>query len=258
MKTFYKLTTVFALALQLVSCGDILPSRYALQLPKVPESWLSLLGEPCWRIEWLSPSGQKQTMDIQDGSKPELELPISWVSPVTAFPYCASQSVLVPGVLKPAGALFPFDVEGDHLLLSWSAGADTVFYWELALANEGNYSRLPSNFDWLRFRDLFASGTLSEALCEDPWIVDWRYAAERTIRSGFRTSYISAEKPSSKTIPDAPTGTWYGTSPFEKPLFFDENETPAFPVRSGVNLWFCADGILKVNGEVSMFIEWQR
>ena len=257
MKTFiFKLTTVFALALQLTCCGDILPSRYALQLPKVPESWLSLLGEPCWRIEWLSPSGEKQTMDVQDASEPEIELPISWVSPVSAFPYWTDHKI-APGVFKPAGALFPFDVEGGHLRLSWSAGADTVFYWELALANEGNYSRSPSNFDWLRFRELFTSGTtVASTIREDPWIVDWRDSAEKTIRSGFRTSYIRAEATSPKTIPATP-GPWYGTSPFAKPLFFEEDEALIFPVRSGVNLWFCADGILKVNGNVSMFIEWQ-
>jgi hypothetical protein len=196
-------------------------------------------------------------MDVQDGSKPEIELPVSWVSPVTAFPYWTNHSQIAPGVFKPAGALFPFDVDGGHLRLSWEAGADTVFYWELALANEGNYSRNPSNFDWLRFRELFTSGTtLAKAVREDRWLVDWRSAAEKTISSGFRTSYIKAEIPSPKTLPAAP-GTWYGTSPFAKPLFFADDETPVFFFFSGVNLWFCSDWVLKGSGNTWLFIEWQ-
>jgi len=243
-------------------------------LPELPCAWVSILGEPSWRVEWVAPDGKKQTADFLpaingDGalSRLEIEIPVTWTSPVTAWPYWSNLN-LFPGAFKPAGALFPFDVSGDYLLLSWEAGPCTVFYWELALAYNKNAPqntvRIPANFDWQRFRELFLSETLSEAIREDPWLVNWRSFAERTVLSGFDRRRLVPQTAESITLPISEhlrtkwQGHWYGTSPFAKPLFFKDGELPVFPVLEGLNVWVSAEGLLKVSGNSWMFTAWEH
>jgi hypothetical protein len=263
MKTyFYKMALVFSAVLQLVCCGDSFPSKYVLELPNLPSAWVSLLGEPCWRVEWLNPDGGRQSAEIRHGASISVEIPVTWANPVTAWPFWSSHN-MAPGLFKPSGALFPLDVDGNRLRLSWEAGPETVFYWELALANEEDMSRSPANFDWLRFRNLFKEGTLKEEDArKDPWLIDWRSVAERTITSGFRQTYLTKGLAVDLTIDEFPgTGPWYGASPFAEPLFFEEDEALVFPVRSGgkaggFNVWVSEEGILKVSEKTCVFTEW--
>jgi hypothetical protein len=254
MKTLnFKLTTVFVLVLQLFCCKEVCLSKYALELPKPPESWVSLLGEPCWLIEWIAPDGQNKRAEITNGSKIEIEIPVTWTNPVFAWPYWPQHN-LAFGIFMPAGALFPFDAKKNAIRLSWEAGPDVVFYRELSIANEQKLSKIPANFDWLRFRELFHEETLDGEVCEDPWLVNWRSAAEKTISGNFDKRRLVSEKTESRTIP-VPHGPWYGTSPFTKPLSFANNEAAVFQIRSGLNLWVSADGILRVNGNTWVFTE---
>ena len=241
---------VFVLVIQLAGCDDLFLSGYELELPKLPESWVSLLGEPNWRVEWVDPGGWKQTKDIISGESLKIGIPVTWTNPVSAWPYWPEYN-LIPGIFKPAGALFPFDVNGNSLHLTWEAGPDTVFYWELALANDGNYSRIPANFDWPRFRELF-NGLLDEAVSEDPWLVDWRSIAERTVSGNFDRRRLVPEAVQLKPFP-VPAGPWYSSSPFTGPLTFEVGNPPVFPVRSGINVWISAEGILRVNGNAWVF-----
>jgi hypothetical protein len=257
MKSFYfKLAIVFVVSVQLICCADKFPSRYVLELPKTPQSWVSLLGEPYWLVEWIDPGGQKKSMNIIPYYSLEIELPVTWANPVTAWPYWPKHN-LIPGLFKPAGTLFPFDAKDRRLSLSWEAGPDTIFYWELVLANlnKQNDSRMPANFDWPRFRELFKINVLNKAVSEDPWLINWRSVAERTASGNFDRRRLVSENIELKTIPVS-GGPWYGTSPFAKPLVFAEGDTPVFPVLPGVNVWVSAEGILKVNGDTWVFIEW--
>ncbi|MCL2764713.1 MAG: hypothetical protein FWD40_05470 [Treponema sp.] len=259
--TLFKLVVIFTASCSLLAggCKDRFPSGYALELPKLPDSWISLLGEPCWRIEWFDPGGRERNADILPGSPGmdmEIELPVTFTNPVTAWPYWPEHR-LIPGFYRPAGALFPFDVKNNRLSLSWEAGVDAVFYRELNLAlhsaGEIDYSRIPANFDWPRFRELFEPETLSKEVCDDPWLVNWRSVAERTIAGNFDRRRLVPEAADLKTILLAGPGPWYGASPFEKPLFFTEGEPLIFPVRPGLNVWISAEGILRINGDVWAF-----
>ncbi|MCL2211930.1 MAG: hypothetical protein FWB95_08420 [Treponema sp.] len=253
---YFKLTILFVALALLLSCADRFPSCYKLEFPQTPEPWVSLLGEPHWRLEWLDVNGQKQVKDYPPcGSQNqiELELPVTWTNPVTAWPYWQEQNIF-PGQFKPAGALFPFDVNDDYLSLSWKAGPDAVFYWEMASANGENQSKKPANFDWQRFRELFSSKTLDEAVCEDPWLVSWRFVAEKTITSNFDRRRITAETAVPLSIPVS-EGPWYRNSPFAKPVLAEKGEIPVFPVCSGVNVWVSTGGILRVNGKTWILTE---
>ncbi|MCL2720725.1 MAG: hypothetical protein FWD47_05240 [Treponema sp.] len=258
MKNFI-LKSFFALVIcaQLICCADRFSSKFTLELPPIPDSWEYLLGEPKWRVEWIDQNGHKQIIDITRGNQ-EIELPSTWTNPVTAWPYW-SQHNLIPGLFKPAGALFPYDVRGGKIYLTWEAGFDTVFYWELIHAQRQIYmdtgynnSRMPANFDWLRFRELFETDLLNEAVREDPWLIDWRFVAERTVISGFDRRRLVPQETELKTF-NVPSDLWYGCSLFEKPLYFTEGETPVFSVRPGMNVWVSAKGILRVNGNAWVF-----
>jgi hypothetical protein len=247
---FFRLTVVFVLSLQFLSCTDRFSSTYTVELPQIPQTWANLLGEPLWRLEWLDSDGQRQTADIS-GNSLKIKLPVIWTNPVTAWPYWPEKNI-IPGFMKPAGALFPFDVSGGLLPITWEAGVDAVFYWELAFANDDNLSKIPTNFDWPRFRELFEMEVLNEAVLKDPWLVDWRGVAERTIGSNFDRRRLVPQAVVSVNIPVS-SGTWYGTSPFAEPLHFEEGELPVFPVRPGINVWISGEGILRCNGNTWVF-----
>jgi len=257
---------VLATALLLVCCAERFPSRYVLELPETPAAWVSLLGEPHWHVEWFNPEGQKKAADFPPASKNriEAEIPVTWANPVTAWPWWPEHN-LIADIFKPCGALFPYDVSGkngDHLRLRWEAGPDVIFYQELALAYQKNApntsaSKTPDKFDWPRFRELFQSEALSEAVREDPWVVNWRSAAEKTITSSFDRRRITAEAPDLKPFP-VPAGAWYGSSPFAGPIIFKEGESAVFPVRQGINIWISVEGILRVSGNTWRFTAWEN
>jgi len=256
MKNFYFLfTTVLVSALQLACCGDICPYRYTLELPNPPQSWVSLLGEPYWRIEWTDSNGENRTADVKFGENLEVEILNTRTNPIIASPYWSKHN-LMPGVFMPAGALFPFDAEKDTIRLRWEAGHDVVFYRELALADNKNPVKIPANFDWIRFRELFSSDSLKEDVRKDPWLINWRSVAEKTISGNFDKRRLVSEKTEPKKLP-VPSGPWYGTSPFAEPLSFKNGEA-VFPVRPGVNVWISSDGILRVNGNTWMLTKFKN
>ena len=261
MKTnIFRLIAVFAVSLCFVGCGEgkmfhSQHSQYVLALPQAPEAWVSLLGQPHWKVEWQNSSGQKQIKTIIPGESIVIELPQTWTSAVLAWPYWPEQDIGA-GLFRPAGALFPFDSSGDRVSVSWKAGPDAVFYRELVLANGQNGAKIPAYFDWPRFRELFELETLNEAVQKDPWLVDWRFVAEKTVNSSFDRRRLVPESAGSMIIPVF-SGPWFGTSPFAEPLFFTENETPVFQVRPGINVWISGKGILRYSGKTWIFTEWK-
>jgi len=250
MKLIIFLFPALILSLLFIRCGDLYPSAYTVVPPSAPEAWVSALGEPHWRLEWLDKNGIKRTADLLPGESIKIEIPVTWANPVTAWPYWPEHN-LPAGVFRPAGALFPFDAEGGRLRLNWKAGVDTVFYWELALADDGqNAVKIPANFDWPRFRELLNDEDTKEEVRKDPWLVDWRSVAEKTISSRFDRRRLVPEASVSMPIPlTNGNGPWYGTSPFGEPLYFNEGDTPVFPVRPGLNVLVSPAGILRCTGK---------
>jgi hypothetical protein len=244
MKTFI-FSFHFCLALCLVCCTDHLTVSYPLQFPQPPDMWLFLLGKPHWRVEWFNSNGEKQKADVPPGRGLTVNVPGTWTNPVTAWPYWP-QYGLIPGHFKPAGALFPFDVHQEKLIVRWKAGPDVVLF--NGLADAGNNARAPEHFDWPRFRELFEGEKINEAIRKDPWLVDWKAFAEKTAQSGFDQRRIVLQKRETISIPTA-SGPWYGSSPFVPELQFNRNETPVFPVGQEVDVWISHEGILRANNK---------
>jgi hypothetical protein len=178
----------------------------------------------------------------------EISLPATWVSAVSAAPFWPDRG-LRPGIFRPAGAIFPFDVSGKSLILSWQGGVDANLYWELiaAYGEAGQESvRLPWNFNWPRFRQLFDDPTLNADVRADPWLADWNGIAAKMVQSGFDKRRLVPETRGRLEIPVGP-GPWIGASPFAAPLFFEA--VPVFPVRPAADTWISAEGILRCNTE---------
>ena len=235
--------------MQFENCSDFLPDRFVVTLPQLPESWGGLLGEPSWRLEWFNSEGIKQITNVSptEAANLEIEIPVTLANPVTAWPFWPEFN-LVPGHFRPAGALFPYDVSGNNIVLSWKAGVDAVFYKEIGDANRAaDGTRHPAHFDWPRFRELFESDILNDAVIADPWLVDWHQEAERTAASGFDRRRLAPQPGEPLSIP-VPASRWYGNSPFAAPLAF-EGGIPEFNVRPGINVWICEEGILKIDGK---------
>jgi hypothetical protein len=244
------------------SCGESpVDSRYTLDLPEIPPAWKAILGSPYWRVEWLNVEGRKEAVTVRGGGGVEISLPPTWVSAVSAMPFWPGRGIR-PGIFRPAGAIFPFDVSGKNLVLSWRGGVDANLYWEFvkaaggagqestpdetASAQRAAVSRLPWNFNWPRFRLLFDDPSLNADVRADPWLADWHGIAAKIVQSGFDKRRLVPETRSSLEIPVSP-GPWIGTSPFAAPLLFES--VPVFPVRPTADTWVSAEDILRCNTE---------
>jgi len=241
------LTFILCAGFVLHGCGgSLVDSRYVLEMPELPPTWGAILGEPYWQVEWLNEEGRKRTATVRGNGGMVISLPPTWASAVSAAPFWPDRGI-GPGIFRPAGAIFPFDVSGKTLVLSWQGGVDANLYWELAAAYDeaGQESiRLPWNFNWPRFRQLFDDPTLNADVRADPWLADWRGIAVKIVQSGFDKRRLVPEARSDMEIPVHP-GPWIGASPFAAPLLFEA--VPVFPVRQTADTWVSAEGILRCN-----------
>jgi hypothetical protein len=251
---------VLAGALWLSGCGEsAASSRYALDLPEPPAAW-AFLGEPGWRLEWLDSDGRKQSKIIEEREGAELDIYPTVVSALIASPRWPVKGIEA-GVFRPAGALFPFDAAGGVLRVSWRAGVDAVLFWELAAAAgrnpealEAKTPRLPQNFNWPRFRELFAAEGIHENVRNDPWLADWRGIAKKIAVSGFDKRRLVPRSLEPVPVP-AGRGPWAGSSPFAPPLVFAPEETPRFPAGEEAETWISSGGILRCNRQTWIFTE---
>jgi hypothetical protein len=222
---------------------------YRPSLPALPAAWDGLLGTPLWRVEWIDGEGREEVYEGPGTGLPELSFIQEWSSPVIAWPYWPERK-LFPGDMKPAGAIFPWDVSAGGIVLSWNAGVDAFFWRELA-AGAGE-DRPPWYFDWPRFRELFRGALLDEAVRLDPWRVDWRAMAGKTLESGFYRSRIVPRPAAELTIPGL-GGFWIGSSPFSPPMDFSPGGPMILPVGEAVETWVSSEGILRCGGDTWFF-----
>lgn len=235
---------VIALILALVSCNGPLRSSYRPVLPKLPEHWEDLLGLPHWRLEWINESGAWQEWE---GMKvPEISLCQEWTIPVLAWPFWPEKGLL-PAMMRPCGALFPWDASGGKLALSWKGGVDGVFWKEMALAERSSSAsegRLPWYLDWPRFRDLMESENIPLNVRTNPWLADWKSIAQRTVQMGFDRRRIVSRTFLLLAVPGL-GGRWTGSSPFESPLEVSLGEQLSLLVCDVPDVWVSSGAVLK-------------
>ena len=221
----------------LVSCVDNpVRSGYRLILPELPGPWAEILREGRWRLEWINEDGAWQEWEGCD--VPEIRICSEWTIPVLAWPFWPERGLL-PGMMRPAGALFPWDASGENIALSWKGGVEAVFWKEMALAerpDEKSKERLPWYFDWPRFRELMESTDIPGNVRQNPWLADWKLIAQKTVLSGFDRRRIVSRVFSKLIIPDM-TGRWTGSSPFEPLLEAAQDGSLTLNVTNAPEAW---------------------
>lgn len=239
-----------------VSCaGPLLPGSVTLRAPPLPVAWEELLGPASWRFEWTDPSGTAVRASCDVPVCSDVKIPGTFAHPIIAYPYWPEKNIY-PGDVKPAGAIFPFDLLNDEVLLTFSGGVDAFFYRELAAAS--NKKRLPYNFDWPRFRQIRTGDAVDEEIARDPWNADWKAIAEKTVSSGFSSRRIKVRETQNLSITVPADGPWISDSPFWEPSDWKTGEKIAVRVSDSVDSYFCGTGILHVSGRVFTWKEYVK
>jgi len=244
------------LAALMACCGEGLnPSSYQPVLPVLPLSWKEILGDASWRLQWLGEDGTwKEWEGLPGSDPPEISIYCEWSTPVLAWPFWPAWN-LSPGIMRPAGALFPWDISGHKIYLSWQGGVDAFFWRELAHADRSNGAsegRLPWYFDWQRFRELFSGENIPENVRLDPWLADWKLIGSKTVSSGFDRRRLVSRKFSEIAIPDM-DGSWAGSSPFSRPIAVPEEGPLLLNVTESADTWVSPGGVLKCSTEGWVF-----
>ena len=231
-------------------------SSYNPVLPDLPIHWEEHLGRAHWRIEWLDEKMQWREMYLTPAARPlGLSLMQEWSSPVLAWPYWPSRKLL-PGMMRPAGAVFPWDVSADKLNLSWSIGVEALLWKELLAAersSQASQGRLPWYLDWPRFRELLSAGNIPENVRLDPWLPDWKSIAQRTVTSGFDRRRIVSRTFTDLAIPEL-GGLWIGSSPFAPVINADPEGSLTIKVTSEADTWISAEGLLRASSSGWVFV----
>ena len=242
------------LVMTVMSCGPSpIPELYRIQFPSSPELRTELLGECQWRLEYYDSEGTFCQKEITKTGTVKIGILQEWPSAILAWPYWPEKS-LAAGYFFPAGAIYPLDVAGETIILSWEAGAEAFFYRELDKAQELNTgtNRKPEFFDWKRFRTILRE-TAAEELIRNPWLANWKDIAERTIHSGFRQTYVRPENRISTEIIIPHTGPWLSASPFRFPEFWEEDEVITLFLSSRPEILVCPEGRFTVSSTMQLW-----
>ena len=241
----------------LTNCDNtiIVPS-YKVEFPSVPSEWLSLLGNPDWRLEWFDANAEKQVLEISGDQSPNIQILETWTTPIIAYPFWESRNI-APNFMYPAGALFPFDVSGDKIHLTWSGGVDAFLYLELASnfkEPEKGTPRYPHYFNWIRFRERFKGNGINENVKHDPWLADWKSIAVKTSQSGFDRRRIVPLSQKDVAIPIQYEGYWIGSSPFAKPIHQKKEEDLSLKLSEKTETYISTLGILRCTKNIWILI----
>jgi hypothetical protein len=251
MKQTHALGTILAITAitaVLTACDDrILKDSFTVILPDHPPRH-EMLGPPNWKLEWTNPQGKRESALTASGG--DISVPAEWPTPILAWPYWNERGIAA-GQLYPAGGLYPLDVRGGSLVLSWEGGAEAVFYRELEAAGETD-NRQARYFDWRRFRTRLRTEAPAE-LRSDPWRADWALIARSTVKSGFRVSLLKAETLVSAAFNVPADGPWLAASPFREnaPWLKDEELDLACSPRG--ELFVSAQGLLFVKPGMTLW-----
>ena len=252
MKTPYLFILILLAAV--ISCGTSpIPEFYDIQFPPLPASWTELLGKNHWRLEYYDSGGSLCYKEISDSTGIKINVLQEWPNAILAWPYWPEKA-LPASYFNPAGGLFPLDVRGQSIILSWEAGAEAYFYRELDKIENTGTNRNPKYFDWKRFRSLLRENT---AIAEDPWLADWKSIAERTVRSGFRQSYVRAETRTATEITIPHSGPWIFASPFKPPRFWTMNETIILSLSVRPEVLVCPGGRFTISSAMELWMPFQ-
>lgn len=242
------------------ACGSgLCASAYQVELPSLPSAWSSLLGSPRWRLEWISPDVRGETLEVDGNEGTAIRILEEWTTPVIAYPFWPLKGI-PPGLMRPAGALFPFDTAGDRIRLHWRGGVDAILYRELAAQYQEHSSgtpRYPHYFNWPRFRSLLQSPDIDEIVLHDPWSADWKTIALKTAQSGFDRRRIIPMPRKDMAVPVPHEGFWIGASPFADPIYQEPGTDLLLQVCETVDTYLSSSGKLRCTQDAWILMPWE-
>ena len=254
---------IFPFFVLLASCNiGPIQDKYYPQMPETPRAWVQIAGTPHWRLEWLDKNMKWQVREGTGGFN-GIALTQEWTVPVFAWPYWPEKGIS-PGQFSPAGALFPWDVQGNKIMLTWKAGTDAFFWREMArninVWVSAGTPRYSWYFDWPRFRELMESENIPAEVRQDPWLADWKEIALKTVEMGFDRRRI---KPQTRTIlpinPDPSLSRfWAGYSAFADLVEARSGEPLNLPVTETAETWIGESGILRCQKGAWIFLPWHE
>ncbi len=200
-----------AAVLLTLSCEWPLGARErSVFFPSSPAAWTRLYGRPVWSVRWRDTEGKEERLDGVTESIP-LTIHVDFCSRILAYPYWPLAGI-PPGLARPAGALMLWADRARGIELSWEGGVEAIFYDELRLAGGEAAAQC---FNWPRFRASLASSEIEDELNGDPWTVDWRTVALKSVTSGFDLRRLRPRKTSPISCLIALEGPWAYDSPFK-------------------------------------------
>jgi hypothetical protein len=263
-----RITLILAIAaLNLSACSDpVLPEAYRVNFPALPSHWADVLGPAEWQLSWLNPEGRVETRNLPANGAAEITLSSRSPAMILAWPLWPERD-LPAGIMRPAGAIYPYDAGEGAVNLKWEAGPEAWLFLLMAAQTSSPASAedkaIPAknrawNFNWPRFRELLASEDIPVEVREDPWLADWRTVAKKTLESGFDRRRIKAPAASPLSLTVPADGPWFGASPFSPVYQWQAGETPQFAAGSEAQTLVCPSGQIRCAAGVWMWVEWRR
>ncbi|MDR1411938.1 MAG: hypothetical protein LBI91_07015 [Spirochaetaceae bacterium] len=258
------------------SCAEpVIAPSYRVNFPEPPAVWTETLGPPSWELFWADGRGILRSARYPEGAEPRIGLAQELAVPILARPFWPSVvsgggragGRLQSGLMKSAGAIFPFDADGDSVRLSWEGGVSAEFYLALAKARLARQAgaaggassaakRRPERFNWPGFRALLGSGAVPEDLREDPWLADWEALAAKTVESGWNSSRVKPAERALFAVTIPADGPWFGASPFAPARSWKAGERAELPAREIPELLLSPSGYLKYTKSDYVWHEW--
>jgi hypothetical protein len=215
----------------LSSCAlDTRVDRIILRFPENPPAWRGA-GNPRYELAYRDAAGSKIRLDSGPGDGIPITLERGRDQAFLAYPYMADY--LWPGVLKPAGAVYPGELAGDELALTWEGGLGA----SAARSLEGSGYPI-GTVDWRRI------AAEAKKRVGDPWAIGFRPIAAALLNGSFGMATLKPDAllpvrvPLSARSRDGATGetgtreaSWAADSPFA-----------LRPVEDGDVYGFCVPG----------------
>ena len=216
----------------------------ACALPQTPPLWANVWGDPTYTVTWCSPTGQGTAPNGSPGPDSEgdssalpgfapgasfvLEVPNTPPVLITAEPTW-DDGVPARSGEEPfacCGAVWPYHLDGEAVALDYRRGVVAT-----ALTRAVRSGARIEAFNVARLET-----EISTRCGDDPWSVDMERLVD-AIRGQMRVTAIRSmvESPTSLV---APTGLWYGPSPFAAVLRGGEG----IVVAEGTSVWYGASG----------------
>jgi len=195
-------------------------------------------GSLSWNIKWLSPEGkiESKRLDFTDSIQ---TIPIEFVrnraTPVLAFLEVNGRQDILP-----AGSIYPVNISGNSISLSWLNGISAQVLMDLLTKTNQpaeEAQRFCNYFNWKKFQTEFAKRV------DEPWLIDKEKITEKLCTGSFSVSVFKEAKTYECVIQHDSLG-WIC------PPYGDGQ-----PVRTGDTAFFPLGKTLYLSGQGPVFIE---